>query len=98
MFFGIANALTYGEVTLQQFTADGFSDPTAVGIARKTDFAINDDTTPASLTVWTVEGAEIQAPVAASASPVSEGQLVSKFADCARYSPKPMPADAPEGL
>jgi 2-methylcitrate dehydratase PrpD len=93
VFFGVANALAYGEVTLQQFTSNGFSDPTVVGIAKKTDFVINDDATPASLTVWTLDGAEIRAPVTASASPVTEQQLVAKFTDCARYSPKPLPAN-----
>jgi 2-methylcitrate dehydratase PrpD len=98
VFFGVANALAYGEVTLRQFTTDGFSDPLVVGIARQTDFVINDDAIPASLTVWTVDGTEIQAPVAASASPVTEGQLVAKFKDCARYAPKPLPADVSQRI
>jgi len=82
--------LAYGEVTLQQFTAAGFADPTVVGIAKKTAFVINDDgSTPASLTVWTDDGSELRATVPESASPVTEEQLVAKFTDCARYSPKP---------
>lgn len=93
VFFGVANALAYGEVTLQQFTAAGFADPRVMGIAKKTDFAINDDATPPSLTVWTTDRAQIRTTVAESASPVSEEQLVSKFTDCARYAPKPLPAD-----
>jgi 2-methylcitrate dehydratase PrpD len=94
IFFGIANALAYGEVTLQQFTPAGFADPTVVDVARKSDFVIVDDAASASLTVWTVDGAEIRAPVAPSASPVTEDQLVAKFRDCARYSPQPLPAEA----
>jgi 2-methylcitrate dehydratase PrpD len=74
IFFGVANALAYGEVTLQQFTAAGFA-------------------APASLTVSTVDGAEIRAAVAASASPVTEEQLMAKFRDCARYAPRELSGD-----
>jgi 2-methylcitrate dehydratase PrpD len=94
IFFGIANALVHGEVTLEQFTSAGFADPSVREIARKTSFAISSDPTlTASITVWTVEGASIRATVDAASKPVTEAQLVAKFSDCARYAPRPIPQD-----
>jgi len=69
-----------------------------VDLAKKMDYAILGDDAPATLSVTTVEGAELRASVAASASPVSEEQLVAKFVDCARYTPKPMGAETVEQI
>lgn len=94
IFFGVANALAYGEVTLQQFTAAGFADPTVAGIAKKTDARISSEpSATAALRVWTAGGAVLHAPVAAAPSPVTEAQLIAKFRDCARYAPRPLAAN-----
>jgi 2-methylcitrate dehydratase PrpD len=78
IFFGIANALTYGEVTLRQFTPAGFADPAVGAVAGKTSFVLNDDpATGSTLTVWTTDGRELRAPVAPAATPVTEEQLIA---------------------
>jgi 2-methylcitrate dehydratase PrpD len=90
VFFGIANALTYGEVTLGQFTPAGFADPAVGGVAEKTSFVLDHDPAAEStLTVWTTDGRTLRAPVGRSAGTVTEAQLIAKFEDCVSHAPKP---------
>jgi 2-methylcitrate dehydratase PrpD len=94
VFFGVANALTYGQVTLGQFTPAGFADPAVGGVADKTSFVLIQDPAAAStLTVWTSDGRTLRSPVAPSAGVVTEAQLIAKFEDCVTHAPKPPTPD-----
>ncbi|HZT07673.1 MAG TPA: MmgE/PrpD family protein [Chloroflexota bacterium] len=99
IFFGIANALVHGAVTLERFSPAGLSDPSVRRLMARTEYTVNADPSEhAALRVWTTRGPAVEAPVAASASPVTEAQLVAKFVDCARYAPRPMEADRVQRL
>jgi 2-methylcitrate dehydratase PrpD len=91
IFFGVGNALAYGEVPLANFQPAGLADPRILAITARASFRIEPDpAAPASVTVWTTDGRCVTTSVDDSATPISDEQIVAKFMDCVRYAPRPI--------
>jgi 2-methylcitrate dehydratase PrpD len=100
--FGVAKALAHGEVTLADFTPEGLADPSALTIAERTTYRLDDAITGALVTATGADGrtteARVAQPLGHPSRPVPLDRLVAKFRDCCRYARPPLGAAAVQEL
>jgi 2-methylcitrate dehydratase PrpD len=100
--FGVAKALSRGDVTLADFTEAGLADASARSLAEKTTYRLDDAITGALVTVTRADGHTIQArvelPLGHPSRPVPPDRLIAKFRDCCRYTHPPLGAAAVQEL
>jgi len=100
--FGVAKALAHGDVTLADFTQAGLADASALSIAEKTTYRLDDGMTGALVIVTRADGGTMEArvaqPLGHPSRPVPSDRLIAKFRDCCRYARPPLDAAAVQAL
>lgn len=100
--FGVAKALSRGDVTLADFTADGLRDETALQVADKITYALDDSVRGAVVNVSLTGGRSleerVEMPLGHPSRPVPPDRLIAKFRDCCRYAETAQSPDKLIGL
>jgi 2-methylcitrate dehydratase PrpD len=98
IFFGIAKALCNGAFTLADVTQDGLRQASALAIADKIEYELEEFLAAGRIMLTLHGGREISISADESTPAVTFDQLAAKFRDCARYAAKPVADHASEAL
>ena len=100
--FCVAKSLVHGSVQLKDFTSEGLRDATALAVARRTGYRLDDAVKGAVVRVRTADGqlhqAEIETGLGHKSRPVTRDQLVEKFHDCCSHAAQPMTSQSVEKI
>jgi 2-methylcitrate dehydratase PrpD len=100
--FGVAKALAHGDVTLADFTEAGLADPSALSVAEKTTYRLDDAIAGALVKVTGTDGRTVETrvaqPLGHPSRPVPPDRLIAKFRDCCRYARPPLDPAAVQEL
>lgn len=99
--FTVANALVFGDVTLDNFTEEGMHNPQVLKMAEKIEWYADEEilaeTTSAESAKITVElnngetyYIKIGEPLGSLENPLKDEDLIGKFKNCCKHAAKPM--------
>jgi len=95
--FTVATAIARRRVTLVDFSHSGIKDPDVLNLARRVNYRVKQGSPgldPGIVDIRLKDGRilheEVETPRGSPQSPMSQGDLVEKFRDCAQYSLKPL--------
>jgi 2-methylcitrate dehydratase PrpD len=100
--FNVAKVLSQGELTLRDYTPDGIRNAEALAVVDRISMVFDEAASGGAVRVRVRSGrtldARVQAPLGHPSRPMSDEQLMRKFADCCRHAASPLPASDVERL
>jgi 2-methylcitrate dehydratase PrpD len=95
VFFPIAKVLANGRLVLDDFTPTGLHQPEVLRLAERIDCSTEADLGGSGIVEVAMTGGQrhasrVDKPLGHLSRPMSYGQLVEKFLDCARHAPRPL--------